>query len=68
MGIARRLDAGYEDGNDALRTDPVFKPTMDRLSEHGNLCPQSTVSRTENLPDRHAPAAPRLSPSPLWRH
>ena len=50
------IAAGYEDGNDAdaLRTDPVFKLAMDRLPEHGDLCSQSTVSRTENLPDRHA--------------
>ncbi len=48
--------AGYEDGNDAdsLRTDPLFKLAMDRLPEHGDLCSQSTVSHTENLPDRHA--------------
>lgn len=50
------LAAGYEDGNDAdsLRADPLFKLAMDRLPEHGDLCSQSTVSRTENLPDRHA--------------
>src|SRR4051794_35085546 len=50
------IAAGYEDGNDAdaLRTDPLFKLAMDRLPEHGDLCSQSTVSRTENLPDRHA--------------
>ena len=50
------IAAGYEDGNDAdsLRTDPMFKLAMDRLPEHGDLCSQSTVSRAENLPDRHA--------------
>src|SRR3954469_22610980 len=50
------IAAGYEDGNDAdsLRADPLFKLAMDRLPEHGDLCSQSTVSRTENLPDRHA--------------
>ena len=50
------IAAGYEDGNDAdsLRTDPLFKLAMDRLPDHGDLCSQSTVSRTENLPDRHA--------------
>ena len=50
------IAAGYEDGNDAdaLRTDPLFKLAMDRLPEHGDLCSQSTVSRAENLPDRHA--------------
>src|SRR4051794_26012222 len=50
------IAAGYEDGNDAdsLRADPLFKLAMDRLPEHGALCSQSTVSRTENLPDRHA--------------
>src|SRR4051794_22887733 len=50
------IAAGYEDGNDAdsLRADPLFKLAMDRLPEHGELCSQSTVSRTENLPDRHA--------------
>ncbi|MBV8869172.1 MAG: transposase, partial [Acetobacteraceae bacterium] len=48
--------AGYEDGNDAdgLRSDPLFKLAMDRLPDHADLCSQSTVSRTENLPDRHA--------------
>ena len=50
------IAAGYEDGNDAdsLRADPVFKLTMDRLPGHGDLCSQSTISRTENLPDRRA--------------
>lgn len=48
------IAAGYEDGNDAdsLRTDPMFKLAMDRLPEHRDPCSQSTVSRTENLPDR----------------
>src|SRR5437764_12793244 len=50
------IAAGYEDGNDAdsLRADPLFKLAMDRLPEHGDLCSHSTVSRAENLPDRHA--------------
>ncbi len=50
------IAAGYEDGNDAdsLRADPLFKLAMDRLPEHTDLCSQSTVSRTENLADRHA--------------
>jgi hypothetical protein len=50
------IAAGYEDGNDAdsLRADPLFKLAMDRLPEHADLCSQSTVSRTENLADRHA--------------
>lgn len=50
------IAAGYEDGNDAdsLRADPLFKLAMDRLPEHTDLCSQSTVSRTENLVDRHA--------------
>jgi hypothetical protein len=50
------IAAGYEDGNDAdtLRTDPLFKLAMDRLPGHRDLCSQSTVSRAENLPDRHA--------------
>jgi len=50
------IAAGYEDGNDAdsLRSDPLFKLAMDRLPEHRDLCSQSTVSRAENLPDRHA--------------
>ena len=50
------IAAGYEDGNDAdsLRADPLFKLALDRLPEHADLCSQSTVSRTENLPDRHA--------------
>src|SRR3954451_14103139 len=30
------------------------KRLVARLPEHGDLCSQSTVSRTENLPDRHA--------------
>ena len=47
------IAAGYEDGNDAdsLRTDPLFKLAMGRLPDHADLCSQSTVSRTENLPD-----------------
>ena len=50
------IAAGYEDGNDAdtLRADPLFKLSMDRLPDHRDLCSQSTVSRAENLPDRHA--------------
>lgn len=50
------IAAGYADGNDAdsLRTDLLFKLAMDRLPEHAALCSQSTVSRAENLPDRHA--------------
>ena len=50
------IAAGHEDGNDAdsLRSDPLFKLAMDRLPDHADLCSQSTVSRTENLPDRHA--------------
>jgi hypothetical protein len=50
------IAAGYEDGNDAdsLRSDPMFKLAMDRLPDHADLCSQSTVSRAENLPDRHA--------------
>jgi Transposase DDE domain group 1 len=50
------IAAGYGDGNDAdsLRSDPLFKLAMDRLPERGDLCSQSTVSRTENLPDWHA--------------
>ena len=49
------IAAGYEDGNDAdaLRTDPMLKLAMDRVPEEGDLCSQSTVSRAENLPDRH---------------
>lgn len=50
------IAAGYEDGIDAdsLRGDPMFKLAMDRLPEQRNLCSQSTVSRTENLPDVRA--------------
>ena len=50
------IAAGYDDGNDAdsLRTDPLFKLAMERLPEDAALCSQSTVSRAENLPDRHA--------------
>ena len=50
------IAAGYEDGNDAdsLRRDPMFKLAMDRLPDHADLCSQSTVSRTENLPDLRA--------------
>ncbi len=49
------IAASYEDGNDAdsLRADPMFKLAMERLPDHGDLCLQSTASRTENLPDRH---------------
>src|SRR6185437_979717 len=50
------IAAGYEDGNDAdaLRGDPMFKLALDRLPEHADLCSQSTISRTENLPDARA--------------
>lgn len=50
------IAAGYEDGIDAdsLRADPMFKLAMDRLPGHRDLCSQSTVSRTENLPDVRA--------------
>ena len=50
------IAAGHEDGNDAdsLRADPLFKLALDRLPDHADLCSQPTVSRTENLPDRHA--------------
>jgi hypothetical protein len=50
------IAAGYEDGNDAdsLRRDPMFKLALDRLPDHADLCSQSTVSRTENLPDIRA--------------
>jgi Transposase DDE domain group 1 len=50
------IAAGYEDGNDAdaLRCDPMFKLAMERLPDHADLCSQSTISRTENLPDARA--------------
>jgi len=50
------IAAGYEDGNDAdtLRGEPMFKHAMERLPTHADLCSQSTVSRTENLPDTRA--------------
>jgi hypothetical protein len=50
------IAAGYEDGNDAdrLRTDPVFKLAMERLTADAALCSQSTISRLENLPDTRA--------------
>ena len=50
------ITAGYEDGNDAdaLRRDPMFKLAMDRLPDAADLCSQSTISRTENLPDARA--------------
>src|SRR5512132_762615 len=49
------IAAGYEDGNDAtgLRRDPVFKMALDRLSSDRDLCSQSTISRLENLPEKH---------------
>ena len=52
------ITAGYEDGNDAdaLRRDPMFKLAMDCLPDAADLCSQSTISRTENLPDA-CPAA-----------
>src|SRR3954449_9570999 len=58
------IAAGYEDGNDAdsLRADPLFKRAMDRLPEHGDLCSQSTVSRAEKPPDRHAVLRMGLAP------
>src|SRR3954451_16686795 len=50
------IAAGYEDGNDAhaLRGDPMFNLAMERLPDHADLCSQSTISRTENLPDARA--------------
>src|ERR1700709_1335629 len=50
------IAAGYEDGNDAdaLRADPMFKLAMERLPDQADLCSQSTISRTENLPNAHA--------------
>jgi hypothetical protein len=50
------IAAGYEDGNDAdaLRGDPMFKLAMERLPDQADLCSQSTISRTENLPNAHA--------------
>src|SRR4051812_9486191 len=50
------IAAGYEDGHDAdaLRGDPMFKLAMERLPDHADLCSQSTISRTENLPDARA--------------
>src|SRR6195952_3969566 len=50
------IAAGYEDGNDAdtLRRDPMFKLAMERLPDQADLCSQSTISRTENLPNLHA--------------
>jgi DDE family transposase len=50
------IAAGYEDGDDAdsLRRDPMFKLAMQRLPDDADLCSQSTVSRTENLPDARA--------------
>ena len=50
------IAAGYEDGDDAdtLRRDPLFKLAMQRLPDEADLCSQSTVSRTENLPDARA--------------
>ena len=50
------IAAGYADGDDAdaLRRDPLFKLAMQRLPDEADLCSQSTVSRTENLPDARA--------------
>ena len=46
------IAAGYEDGNDAdsLRHDPAFKLALDHLPGGDALCPQPTISRTENRP------------------
>jgi hypothetical protein len=45
--------AGYPDGNDVLRGDPVFKMALDRPPVSGPaLCSQPTVSRVENMPRR----------------
>ncbi len=45
--------AGYPDGNDVLRGDPVFKMALDRPPVSGPaLCSQPTVSRIENMPRR----------------
>jgi hypothetical protein len=48
------IAAGYEDGNDAtsLRTNPLFKLTLERLAADRDLCSQSTISRLENLPGK----------------
>ena len=50
------IAAGCEDGNDAnhLRRDPMFKLSMNRLPDDGDLCSQPTISRLENLPDTRA--------------
>jgi len=48
------IAAGYEDGNDTLRGDPMFKLALDRLPSGEELCSQSTISRLENLPDLRA--------------
>ena len=49
------IACGYEDADDcdALRTDPLFKPTVGRAPESGRaLCSQPTMSRLENAPSR----------------
>ena len=45
---------GYEDGIDAnaLRGDPVLELALERLPGERDLSSQSTISRSENLPDR----------------
>jgi hypothetical protein len=50
------IAADYEDGNDAssLRGDPMFKMALDLTPSDRELCPQSTISRLENLPDARA--------------
>ncbi len=50
---ALAIPAGYADANDCdtLRTDPIFKMAVGRLSETGiALCSQPTMTRLENLP------------------
>jgi len=56
MARMRAIAAGYEDCDDldALRADPVFKIACGRDPETGvDLMSQPTLSRHENLADRH---------------
>jgi Transposase DDE domain group 1 len=49
------ISAGYEDGNDAnsLRGDPMCKMALGLSPSNRELGSQSTISRSENLPDVH---------------
>jgi hypothetical protein len=54
------IAAGYEEGNDA--TGLRLKMVLDQAPPGGSLCPQSTISRLENLPGKRALPRPAKRP------